>query len=213
MGRFVLKFNKGEEVRWLGHLDLLRAFERVIRRADLPVAYSQGFNPRAKMSFLSALGVGVTGGEEVLSIDMAEDLEPTELVERMNQQMPGGLTVLEARKLAEGEPKTPRITGSEFMVTLKHEDEDAADENILREAVEKLLSQEEITTQRSKSNQTKTVNLRPGIESIAVVDSSQITLRLIHGERFTVKPSEVVEELSKFVSGLKIERVHRIRMY
>src|SRR5205823_11627002 len=56
--KYLITFEKGESARWLGHLDILRTFERAIRRAELPIAFSTGFNPREKIAFASALGVG-----------------------------------------------------------------------------------------------------------------------------------------------------------
>ena len=68
--KYLVTFEKGESVRWLGHLDLLRTFERAIRRAELPIAFSAGFNPRERLAFASALGVGVTGEAELATIEL-----------------------------------------------------------------------------------------------------------------------------------------------
>lgn len=93
------RFRKGNEIRFLSHLDLIRTLERAIRRANLPIAYSEGFNPRPKMSFGFALAVGVLSEGEYGDYEFVEDLDPEEFVSRYNRVLPPGLQVFEAETL------------------------------------------------------------------------------------------------------------------
>ena len=73
--KFRLQVTKGEEIRHISHLDYSKAVERALRRAKLPVAYSEGFNPHMKMAFASALSVGVASEAEYFDVEMAADLD------------------------------------------------------------------------------------------------------------------------------------------
>src|SRR6266700_2916279 len=99
--KYLITFEKGEPVRWLGHLDMLRTFERAIRRAELPIAFSTGFNPRERITFASALGVGVTGGAELMTIELTDTVEPPAIVADLNDKLPAGIQILEAREIPE----------------------------------------------------------------------------------------------------------------
>jgi radical SAM-linked protein len=93
--RFV--FRKDGSLRWLSHHDLLRTFERLLRRAQLPVHHSGGFHPHARLVFALSLPLGVVGLAEIVDIEMDEVLDPTEVLERIRAQCPPGLDVLQAR--------------------------------------------------------------------------------------------------------------------
>jgi len=88
--RVRLIFAKGQEVKYVPHLGVMRAWERIVRRADLPVAYSQGFNQRPKLSFASALAGGYTGRREVLDLELREAMLVENLLARLNPQLPPG---------------------------------------------------------------------------------------------------------------------------
>jgi radical SAM-linked protein len=91
-----VKYRKGEEVKFISHRDLMRAFQRAVRRAGLPVAYSQGFNPHMKISWGNALKVGATSEEEYAQLQLEGWVKPEELKARLNQHLPKGLAILDA---------------------------------------------------------------------------------------------------------------------
>ncbi|MDU4961925.1 MAG: TIGR03936 family radical SAM-associated protein [Sporomusaceae bacterium] len=82
---------KGEQVRYISHLDFARTLERGLRRAQLPVAYSEGFNPHIKLSFASALSVGSTGLREYVDVELTEDIAPAAFCERLTNALPDGI--------------------------------------------------------------------------------------------------------------------------
>lgn len=96
MQRIKVKYRKGEEIKYISHRDLIRAFHRAIRRAGLPVAYSQGFNPHMKVSWGQALKVGAASESEFAEIQMERWVKPQELKEKLNQTLPPGLEILAA---------------------------------------------------------------------------------------------------------------------
>src|SRR5689334_5202192 len=93
MPKYLLLFEKAESVRWLGHLDILRTFERAIRRAGLPIAFSNGFNPRERISFASALSTGVTGGAEPALLELTASLPVEILIRQLNDSLPPGIRI------------------------------------------------------------------------------------------------------------------------
>src|SRR5579862_7775423 len=93
MPKYLLMFEKGQSVRWLGHLDILRTFERAIRRAGLPVAFSAGFNPRERLAFASALSTGVTGAAEPATLELTAPTPTEEIVCCLNAVLPPGIRI------------------------------------------------------------------------------------------------------------------------
>ena len=96
MNQVQLKYSKGEAIKYISHRDLMRVFQRAIRRADIPIAYSQGFNPHMKISWGQALKLGKTSESEPATIQLAAPMTPREIMARLNQELPQGLEILEA---------------------------------------------------------------------------------------------------------------------
>lgn len=95
MKRLFLSIKKGEELRFLGHLDFLRTMERAIMRANIPAAFSEGFNPHMKVSFDAALAVGVTADPLYMELRLEKDLACEEVREMLSAQLPKGIEVHE----------------------------------------------------------------------------------------------------------------------
>jgi radical SAM-linked protein len=93
MPKVKVVYAKGEEVKYIGHRDLMRAFQRAIRRAELPIAYSQGFNPHMKISWGNALKVGATSEHEEAELQMEGWVKPDEVKARLNKALPQGLAI------------------------------------------------------------------------------------------------------------------------
>lgn len=96
MQRIRLTFSKEGALRYVGHLDLAKTWERILRRAGLPVAYSLGFHPQPKLQFASALPVGCASTAEVMDVIMAEPVTPEAALQALAPQLPEGLRVLAA---------------------------------------------------------------------------------------------------------------------
>lgn len=106
MKRLFLSITKGEELRFLGHLDFLRTMERAVMRSEIPVAFSEGFNPHMKLSLDSALGVGVTADPLYLEMKLEEDMPLEEVKERLSRQLPKGITI---HSIVEAEKNWPKF--------------------------------------------------------------------------------------------------------
>ena len=96
MPRIKIRYTKGEEIKFISHRDLMRAFQRAVRRAEIPIAYSQGFNPHMKISWGQALKVGKASESESAELQLEEWIKPEELRQRLNQKLPKGIEILQA---------------------------------------------------------------------------------------------------------------------
>lgn len=92
-------FTKGEELRFISHLDYAEVIRRAILRAKLPVNYSEGFNPHMKMTFLAALALGVTSDAEYMDVELTRELATKEIMERLSPQLPTGIKLLNLKKI------------------------------------------------------------------------------------------------------------------
>src|SRR2546423_9869335 len=97
--RYRLRFRKGGDLRLLSHHDLMHVFERMLRRAALAIAHTQGFHPQPRMVFALSLALGVEGANEVLELELTESLEPEQLGSRLAAQAPLGLQIRSVRRL------------------------------------------------------------------------------------------------------------------
>jgi radical SAM-linked protein len=95
-----LEITKGEALRYISHLDYVRTMERALRRAKLPVAYSEGFNPHMKMAFASALSLGVTSDSEYMDVELKSDISPEDFAASLVNQLPEGILLKGVREIS-----------------------------------------------------------------------------------------------------------------
>lgn len=97
-----IAYSKLETAKYIAHLDLTRVFERAMRRAKIPMAYSEGFNPHPKIAFGSALAVAVEGEREYVDVELRQDMDIREVLGRLQEQLPSGIRLLEGRVVQTG---------------------------------------------------------------------------------------------------------------
>ena len=107
VSRFRLTFSKGSALRYIGHLDLVRAWERALRRASLPVAWTHGYTPRIRLSFAAPLALGAVGERELADVFLNERVDVDDLRVRLGAQLPGSCDLLDAVELPVGAPSLP----------------------------------------------------------------------------------------------------------
>jgi len=203
-----LTYSKDRSLRWLSHMDLVRVLERAVRRAKLPVAYSEGFNPRLRMSFYTQLSVGVTGEAEPMTIELTERVDTKELAKALNSALPEGISI-KAVEEVDGR-RSPEIRGSEYLIGVTG----TCDSN-LHDAVDMLLSSESMVVERRKEHDSKQVDIRPGIETIEVLHgaSSGECTGLIRAKLVNIRPNEIVEALKQNIPNIDMRFAHRVRVY
>ena len=157
--RIIARFEKGEAVRFVSHLDIQRTFQRAFRRANIPLAYSQGFNPHPQLSFATALSLGYTSEAEWFDVKLAEEMQPEAFRAAVNAVLPAGFFLAEAMEAPEGLPAlTALMAASEYEIRLFLQD--VAAEKSFEEAFEVLASQPIMVEKRTKGG-IKTVDIRP----------------------------------------------------
>ncbi len=206
-------FEKRDQARWLGHLDVARAFERAVRMSGLNVEYSQGFNPRPRISFPSALPLGATGENELVTIRLKTPYSPQDFMDAINSHLPTGIRVV-STTIRKGSHKLPTIRASEYLVTVDLPEGTTLED--AKNAVNQLMSLPVIVHERHSNHKMRTIDLRSGIESLTVCASTTAggsVLRMILPQLdFAVKPSEVVECLCNLLPGIRIRSIHRKRL-
>jgi radical SAM-linked protein len=214
--KYLFTFEKGESVRWLGHLDILRTFERAIRRAELPIAFTQGFNPRERLAFASALSVGVTGDEEPATIELTDSLPGEEVVARLNANLPTGIRLRSALAIPDAGSRDllNSYYRAELVVTCSCGPEATLEEAAA--AARRLVAQTALPVRREREGRVKEVDIRPLIHDVRAesLQDGRITfimLTALSGEG-TAKPAEIVNLLAGDMPGLALRRVHRARV-
>ncbi len=115
--RYRIRFTKKGDLRWCSHRDLARAWERLLRRADLELALSEGFHPKPKISFPSALALGIASLEEYVEIELKNEIDPIALRQRIAAETLAGLEILDIDLLPMGVPKA-RMEYGQYEVQL-----------------------------------------------------------------------------------------------
>ena len=192
MKKLRLALHKGEELRFLSHLDFAQAVERMIRRAEIKMAYSEGFNPHMKISFSSALALGVTAEAEYIDMDVLEEDTLESIMERLNRVAPHGLEVLGGKVMPEKVKKMMAICNyAIYEVTGPVTDVDVDWDVLLKsfnDAIE--ISYEKVTPKKTRIIDVKEFVKEP---IVATVKAGMVTLTMGIGiyPQGTIKPSEV----------------------
>ena len=162
--RIIAQFHKGDELRFISHLDILRLMQRAMRRAGFPLTYSQGFNPHPLVSFASALALGYTSDAEWVDVKLNEDILPKDFKERLNSSLPAGLSISCAKVIKDSEKSlTMLLKQAAYRVIFEFDEPVHAD--VLRRGIDTLLSGPIFVTKRTKGG-FKSVDLRPNLISM-----------------------------------------------
>ena len=211
----VLKFRKSSAARWLSHLDVIRVLERAIRRAGLPIMYSQGFNPRPRMAFGPPLPLGATSDAEMIVLRLAQPMDPSELKERLNAQLPDGVEAIEARTVTDDRPALGPISGSSYTARAVCRAKDPAE--AAAEAVREFMSRDEECVERSNKGFGRRVDIRPSVEVLEVLDCDGpiVSMRfgISHKARNAARPVEIMKALSKPGREFELVSLHRESLY
>ncbi len=188
--RIRLTYQKGEELRYTGNLDMHKVWERTFRRAALPLAYSQGFHPQPRLNQACPLPLGFTSTCEMLDFWLEGELALEEFRQRLEAAVQPGITISEMRQVALNlKPLQTRVVSSVYSIELT--DEYLYSDN--RQKLDQLLEKEVCLRERRG----KPYDLRPLIESIKLIDQPrptlEMTLKTMPGA--TGRPEEVLEEL------------------
>jgi radical SAM-linked protein len=190
--RLRITFSKGENLRYISHLDLLRTWERVLRRAGIPVAYTKGYNPHPRIVFAAALSVGCTAEAEVMDVVLSQPMPPRRVLQGLGHQMPDGLGVKDVTPVYNRAPALPTLLyGAEYEIVI--ESDRSLEE--ARRRCDTLLERSELP----RLYRGKQYDLRPLVDRLQVTKVNEqylmMRMQLAAGERGTGRPDEVLDEL------------------
>lgn len=211
LSKLRVTFKKCEGLRYVGHLDILRTFSRVLRRIEFPLKYSEGFNPHPVMTFILPTGVGVTSDCEMVDIGITEDVDVNEFIKVFNENtQPHSLLVVDAEIT---DAPMPNIEKAKYDIKIINENE------ISKDDILNALSQDEIMVDKKSKKQMKQVNIKEHIFDYEIndIDGKEFTLTMIlsAGNTFNIKPALVVSGISSVCENLNPLAVmpHRLEYY
>ena len=172
-----VKYKKEDEMIFISHLDLQRLLQRAFRRAKINLSYSEGFNPHPKMSYGNALALGVESQGEYVDIEIEDDIEVKEFLERINEQLPDGIKFVKGQEI---DPKTPSLSSiivyGEYIFNIDLE-VPLSKEFVKSRVLNFVKSKEIIITKKNKKGKKVEVDIRPMIRNFDLVslDDNRVT--------------------------------------
>ena len=183
-----LRFAKRGDLRLISHHDLMRCVERLLRRARVPVASSQGFNPRPRVVFSQALALGIEGRREVVELDLVEPMEPAEVLKRLAATTPAGLDWLDAEAVAPGRPA--RTEALHYALEVPADRQEAT-----RVALAALLASAHWPYTRHRPDRDVAIDLRPFLLDAELDPLGLLRFRLKMTPEGSARPEEVIDAL------------------
>ena len=193
-----IKFTKTGPVRYIGHLDVMRYFQKLNRRAGIDVKYSTGFSPHQIMSFAAPLGVGLESMGEYVDIEVNSTLSTKEAVSSLNTASVAGIQVVNYVCLPEGTANAmSSVAAADYKVIIKDKYMPKVDD--IRQAFFDFLGQSSITVIKASKKSEREVDLKPLIYDARVNDDGSFFIKLSTGSVENLKPELVFETFFKYM--------------
>ena len=208
-----IKFRKNGVMKFIGHLDIMRYFQKAIRRAEIPIAFTSGYSPHMIMSFANPLGVGLTSDGEYFDIELTEPIASREAVKRLNEQMVDGMEIVSFVQIPDDKKSKGMsiVAGADYLSSVKN---GSLPEN-LAEKLEAFYAQNEICVVKKTKKSEKEVDIRPMIYKLEC-RNGKIYMRVAAGSVQNLKPELVTEAFVRYL-GMDAEEVtfthHRLETF
>jgi radical SAM-linked protein len=203
-----IRFAKRNNLKYLSHLDLMKTFERGMRRAQLPLAFSDGFHPHPKISFGPALAVGISSSDEYLDIELLAEINNEQLLKSVNRVLPGDLSILAVKRI-EGrvKPLNAIINRASYLISVQVNPDRKTE---LARQLNGFLAASELPTIRVNRDGQKIVNIRPWLHNLTVEEKSgdaiQIFLAGEIGSGGNLRPEDILNNLKLPIKVVEIVR-------
>ena len=222
-----IKFRKYGVMRFIGHLDVMRYFQKAMRRADIPIAFTSGYSPHMIMSFAQPLGVGVTSDGEYLDIELKESISSEKAVKQLNAVMVEGIDIVSFVQIPEDKKASGMtiVAAAEYKVSFLKSAKSAYETISVRDAlsekgdaerlVHNFLKLDQIMVLKKSKKQEREIDIKPLIYRMEV-EGEQLHLFLAAGSEENLKPDLVMEAFFKFLGTTKEEtpvHYHRLEVY
>ena len=196
MQRLRIRFCRGEEIKFISHLDIMRLWERALHRAEIPLAYSEGFSPHPRISLAVPLPVGVTSEAELMDIFNTKSASPHWFTAAVSQQLPPGIEILQVYQIA---PTQPSLQSQVRYVEYKVEVETEKGQKDIELALSSLLSMEHLPWQHQRDTGMRSYDLRALIDDLWLIrwhhPYRTLGMRLRCDNRGSGRPEQVTKAL------------------
>ncbi len=167
MHRLRTRFRRGDEIKFISHLDIMRLWERALHRAQIYLAYSEGFNPRPRISLAAPLSVGVTSEAELMDVFVTKSVSPHWFTNAVSRQLPHGIEILDVYQIAPGIPSLQsQVRYAEYEVEVAT----AKSSKDIESSISSLLSVEHLPWYHHRDTGRRSYDLRPLIDDIWLID-------------------------------------------
>ena len=208
-----IKFRKNGVMKFIGHLDIMRYFQKAIRRAEIPIAFTSGYSPHMIMSFANPLGVGLTSDGEYFDIELTEPIASKEAVKRLNEQMVDGMEIVSFVQIPDDKKSKGMsiVARADYLSSVKN----GSLPEDLAEKLDAFYAQNEICVVKKTKKSEKEVDIRPMIYKLECRDG-KIYMRVAAGSVQNLKPELVTEAFVRYL-GMDAEEVtfthHRLETF
>ena len=210
--RIRIKFSKNGLMKYVSHLDVMRYFQKVLRRCDVDVAFSAGFSPHMLMSFALPLGVGMTSDGEYFDLDVNSAPPADELLRRMNETQAEGFAVLSIRKVPEDKSSKcmTAVAASDYEVSFAEELPEDTEEKL-----KAFLALDTIEVVKKTKRHEETVNIRPWIYEMKLLPDGKLYMLLSAGSVHHLRPELAAEAFKNHIMDNlpPVSGIHRKELY
>lgn len=207
--RLRITFGKSGTLKYTSSLDIAKIWERVLRRADLPILYTQGFNTRPRLQLAMPLPLGITSECEMLDVALREpiNIDEDKLISLLLSLSPTGLDIL---KIEEVETWSSTMQSLVLSAEYRLRFEDGIDKEFLQKKVADILDREQIIVEKVRKRKRSVMDLRPLIIDLWIDDNNDLHAHLSVGDRGNMRPDQLIEQM-----GLSDEyiSIHRYKLH
>lgn len=195
-----IKFRKTGNVKYIGHLDVMRYFQKLFRRAEIDIKYTQGFHPHPVMSFASPLGVGMESFGEYLDLEVNTTLPPQEAIRVCNESSVEGIQLTEYVILPEGSKNAMSlVSAADYRYLFRENIPDAGKQKVWQEKLASYLEQPSIMVVKKTKKSEKEIDIRPAIYQMKWCEEQPgFFLQLSAGSVLNIKPELVLTDFFSF---------------
>lgn len=202
MVKYRLKFRKFGETKFVSHLDLVRLFTRLHTRANLPLSYSEGFNPHPKMAFALPLSVGCSSEGEYLDVSYDRDMSENFIMEELNKKVPIGIEITKVQRLGEVYKKFASITAAEYMITIEGD-------GLTRDKLNEFFARETIEIEKKSKRSVAVKNIKENIYNLEMCaeypGGAVIKAVISAGNEATLRPDLLLSAMEMYIDGFKVD--------
>jgi len=218
-----LRLVKNGYARFISHLDYIRAMERAIRRAKLPIAFSEGFHPHPKIAYSPALPVGATSEDEYIDIELSRSISTKQVIASLSEHMPYGIEVISACRVVLGKSVAAAAEYASYKMKIRLGDykcdsqfTSEGENALIKNSIEKFLAMDQVIAQRKTKSGIKEDNIRPMVKTAVCDDDGTISLLCASGSKANLRPDDFIRHIIG-MSGLgeKFEfvQLHRVNLF